>query len=52
MSDNNLPDNEPYDEAEYRRRQKSRALVTGLILGGLALLFFFITLAKIKAGMY
>lgn len=43
--------NEPFDEQEYRRRQKSRALVMGLILGGLALLFFFITIAKIRAGM-
>lgn len=43
--------NEPFDEQEYRRRQKSRATVMGLILGALALLFFFITMAKIKAGM-
>lgn len=43
--------NEPFDEQEYRRRQKSRSIVMGLILGALALLFFFITMAKIKAGM-
>lgn len=41
----------PFDEQEYRRRQRSRATVTGFILGGLVLLFFFITIAKIKLGM-
>ena len=43
--------NEPFDEQEYRRRQKSLSIVMGLILAALALLFFFITMAKIKAGM-
>jgi hypothetical protein len=32
---------------EFLRRRKSRSIVTALILGGLAVLFFFITLAKI-----
>ena len=37
---------EPFDEAEYRRRQRSRANVMAVLLIGLALLFFFITIAK------
>ena len=37
---------EPFDEAEYRRRQRSRANLMGWILGALALLFFFITMAR------
>ena len=32
---------------EVRRRQRTRALVTALILAGLVVLFFFVTLAKI-----
>lgn len=36
----------PPDMEEYRRRQKARSKVMGLLLGGLALLFFFITIAK------
>ena len=35
-----------FDEAEYRRRQRSRANMMGWILGGLAFLFFFITMAR------
>ena len=34
---------------EARRRQKSRSLVTALILGAFAILFFFITIAKIQS---
>ena len=34
-----------------RRRQKGRALVMAVLLGGLALLIFAITLAKIRLGM-
>jgi hypothetical protein len=37
---------EPFDEAEYRRRQRARANLMALLLGGLAVLFFFITIAK------
>src|SRR3546814_6637659 len=40
MTDETPP--EPFDEAEYRRRQRSRANLMGWILGGLAFLFFFI----------
>ena len=36
----------PPDLEEYYRRQRARRKVLGLILGGLALLFFFITIAK------
>jgi hypothetical protein len=39
---------DPDHQAEVRRRQRSRALVTALILGALAVLFFFVTIAKIK----
>jgi len=37
---------EPFDEVEYRRRQRSRANLMAVLLGGLAILFFFITIAK------
>lgn len=33
-----------------RARQKSRSLVTGLLLGALVILFFAIAIAKISAG--
>ena len=36
----------PEEEREVRARQRARALITGLILGGLVLLFYFITIAK------
>ena len=36
---------------EIRARQRSRALVLGLILGAFEVLVFAITIAKIKAGM-
>lgn len=44
MSD---PHMTPAEQAEYRRRQKSRSIVMALGLGALALLFFAISLAKI-----
>ena len=34
----------------FRARQKSRNLVMGLILGGLAILFFAITIVKLGAS--
>ena len=37
----------PEEQDLVRARQKSRAIVTGLLLGFLAILFFAITLAKI-----
>ncbi|MEO1170336.1 MAG: hypothetical protein AAFW97_16650 [Pseudomonadota bacterium] len=37
----------PDDEDLIRSRQKSRALVTALILGGLAILFYLITITKL-----
>lgn len=42
------PNQEPFDEAEYRRRQRVRANMMALLLGGLAILFFFITIAKMQ----
>ena len=38
-----------YDDLVRRRRQ-GRALVMALILGGFALLVFFITIAKLRHG--
>ncbi len=38
----------PEEERIVRSRQRSRALVTGLILGALAILFFGITIAKLS----
>ncbi len=42
------PNQEPFDEVEYRRRQRVRANMMALLLGGLAILFFFITIAKMQ----
>jgi hypothetical protein len=42
---------DPDRQDEVRARQRSRALVTALILGALAVLFFFVTIAKIR-GMH
>ena len=42
------PNLELFDEAEYRRRQRSRANMMALMLGALAILFFFITIAKMQ----
>ncbi|MGF1549719.1 MAG: hypothetical protein ACFBQW_04205 [Sphingomonadaceae bacterium] len=39
---------EPSDE-DIRARQKSRALVMGLLLAGLALLIYLITIARMEA---
>ena len=39
---------DPDRQDEIRQRQRSRALITALILGALAVLFFFVTIAKIK----
>ncbi len=36
----------PEEEAEYKRRQKSRNLVLGAILLGLAVLFYLITIVR------
>ena len=38
------------DEELVRRRQRSRSLVTALLLGGFVLLTFFIAIVKIKEG--
>jgi hypothetical protein len=44
------PDQNP-DQDLIRRRQKSRALVLALLLGGLVVLIFFITLVRIRGQM-
>jgi hypothetical protein len=36
----------PEEESLIRSRQRSRSVVTGLVLGALAILFFAITIAK------
>lgn len=36
----------PEDLQLYRKRQRGRAIATGLVLGALAILFFAITIAK------
>jgi hypothetical protein len=40
----------PEERQQIRARQKSRALVTGLLLGALVILFYAITIAKIGGG--
>ncbi len=37
----------PEEDEQVRSRQKSRAIVTGLLLGALVILFYAITIAKI-----
>ncbi|WP_276205517.1 hypothetical protein [Sphingomonas montana] len=41
-----MPDLTPAQEAELRRRQKSRSIAMGLCLGAVAVLFFAISMAK------
>ena len=40
----------PEEDDQVRARQKSRAIVTGLLLGTLVILFYAITIAKIGGG--
>jgi len=40
------------DQELIRRRQKGRAVVMGLLLGGLVVLIFAITISKIRMGMH
>ena len=40
----------PEDDKQVRARQKSRAIVTGLLLAALGILFYAITIAKIGGG--
>jgi len=40
----------PLDEKLVRQRQRSRALVTGLVLGALAILFYAIAIAKMTGA--
>ncbi|WP_269748609.1 MULTISPECIES: hypothetical protein [Sphingobium] len=40
----------PDENRQIRSRQKSRAIVTGLLLGALVILFYAITIAKIGGG--
>ena len=41
----------PNEDDQIRARQRSRAIVMAVLLGGFAILIFAITIAKIKAGM-
>lgn len=41
----------PLDQDLIRRRQRGRSIVLGLLLGGLVVLVFAITIAKIRMGM-
>ena len=40
----------PEEDDQVRARQKSRAIVTGLLLAALVILFYAITIAKIGGG--
>jgi VIT1/CCC1 family predicted Fe2+/Mn2+ transporter len=40
----------PDDEDLVRSRQRARAIVTALLLGGLVVLIFAITIARISSG--
>jgi hypothetical protein len=40
----------PDDEELIRARQRSRARVTAILLGALVVLFFLISIAKIRSG--
>ncbi len=51
MNDDPAPWAAPDTEALIRRRQRGRALVMALLLGALVALIFFVTIAKIKAGI-
>lgn len=42
------PDDPQFDIVEYRKRQASRAKVMALLLAAFAVLFFFITIAKMQ----
>ncbi|MEG3149051.1 hypothetical protein U1769_04055 [Sphingomonas sp. ZT3P38] len=41
----------PNDDDQIRARQRSRAIVMGVLLGAFAILVFAITIAKIRAGV-
>ena len=41
-------DQPPFDEAEYRRRQKARARMMAVGLFALVILIFFVTIAKME----
>ena len=40
----------PEEDSQIRARQKTRAIVTGLLLGALVILFYAITIVKIGGG--
>ena len=41
---------DPEETARIRARQRSRAIVMGLILGGLAILFYLVAIVKMANG--
>ena len=53
MNDDRTPSPwvEPDVTAVVRQRQRARARVMGLLLGGLVLLIFLVAMAKIKAAL-
>ncbi|WP_269459013.1 hypothetical protein [Sphingobium cloacae] len=40
----------PEEESQVRARQKSRAILTGVLLAALVILFYAITIAKMGGG--
>ncbi|HKY80444.1 MAG TPA: hypothetical protein VJM09_03115 [Sphingobium sp.] len=40
----------PEEDKQVRSRQRSRAIITGLLLAALVILFYAITIAKIGGG--
>lgn len=42
------PNDPQFDLVEYRKRQAARAKVMGIMLAAFAVLFFFITIAKMQ----
>jgi hypothetical protein len=45
-----VTDPEPFDKAEFDRRRKQGAIVTALLLVGMVVLFYFITLTRIQGA--
>ncbi|WP_162987091.1 hypothetical protein [Sphingomonas paeninsulae] len=48
MTDPENPAAPDLDRVEFDRRRKSRSIVTGVILVGVVILFYFITIARLS----